>query len=446
MASFSLISKKSNIKILLLLSILSITSCTKDGDNLVFVPTEIESISPTSGPGDTEVTISGISFGTNPNAVSVFFNDVEAIVNSVTETEITAIVPRGAQTGTVRVVLNGENVMGPEFTYVITSAQVSTLIRSEMPGDMDGPVAQASFSALWGLLTDEEGSVFISDYGNNKIRKINTDNIVSTVTGMTGVIGDMDGTFAEATFNNPRSMAMDSQGNIVVSDLAAQKIRRINLSSETVETIAGTGDVGLVNGDGSIAQFAQPIGVVIDNSDNIYVSELGNATIRRIAPDNTVNTLVGTGVAGFVDGPADTALISFTAGMAIAANGDIVFADAGNHSVRRVTTQGIVSTIAGTGTTGDVNGEGDIAQFASPLDVAVDSQGNIFVVDFGNQKIKRIDTDGMVTTYAGTGEIGFMDGIPSIATFNNPRNLFIDENDVIYVGTDDAIRLITPEF
>ena len=131
---------------------------------------------------------------------------------------------------------------------------------------------------------------------------------------------------------------------------------------------------------------------------------------------------------------------------AIAANGDIVFADAGNHSVRRVTTQGVVSTIAGTGTTGDVNGEGDIAQFASPLDVAVDSQGNIFVVDFGNQKIKRIDTDGMVTTYAGTGEIGFMDGIPSIATFNNPRNLFIDENDVIYVGTDDAIRLITPEF
>lgn len=446
MASFSLISKNNNVRIFLLLSILNFMSCTKDGDNLILVSTEIQGISPTSGPGDTEVTITGISFGTNPNAISVFFNDVEAVVNSVAETELTAIVPRGAQTGTVRVVLNGENVIGPEFTYVITSAQVSTLIRSEMPGDMDGPVAQASFSELWGLLTDEEGSVFISDYGNNKIRKIDTDNIVSTVTGMTGVNGDMDGTFAEATFDNPRSMGMDSQGNIVVADLAAHKIRRINLSSETVETIAGTGDMGLVNGDGSIAQFAQPIGVVIDNSDNIYISELGNTTIRRIAPDNTVSTLVGTGVAGFVDGPADTALISFTAGMAIAANGDIIFADSGNHSVRRVTPQGVVTTIAGTGTNGDINGEGNIAQFSNPLDVAVDSKGNIIVVDFGNHKIKRIDTDGMVTTYAGTGDIGFMDGIPSIATFNNPRNLFIDKNDVIYVGTDNSIRLITPEF
>ncbi|WP_219009819.1 IPT/TIG domain-containing protein [Aquimarina litoralis] len=447
MTSFALISKKSKSGLICLLLILSILSCTKDGDNLNLIAlTEIESISPTSGPGDTEVTINGIAFDTNASAISVFFNDVEAVVNSVSETEITATVPRGAQTGVVRVVSNGEDIEGPVFTYVITPAQVSTLIRSEMPGDMDGPIADASFSALWGLLTDQEGSLFVSDYGNNKIRKIDTDNIVSTVTGMTGVLGDMDGTLAESTFNNPRGLAMDSNRNIVIADLGAQKIRRINLSAGTVETIAGTGDSGLVNGDGSIAQFAAPISVVVDATDNIYVCELANATIRKITPDNIVSSLVGTGMVGFVDGPADTALINFAAGMAIDANGDIIFADAGNHSIRKVTPQGFVSTIAGNGTMGDVNGTGDVAQFNAPLDVGVDSQGNIYVVDFGNQKIKQITPDGVVSTYAGTGDIGSMDGIPSIATFNNPRNLFVDENDVIFIGTDDAIRLITPEY
>jgi len=367
-------------------------------------------------------------------------------VNSVTDTEIKVVVPRGAMTGAVKIVSNSTEVLGPNFTYIITPAQVSTLIRSEMPGDVDGPVAQASFGALWGLLTDQEGSLFTSDYGNNKVRKIDTDLIASTIAGQTGVLGDMDGTLNEATFNNPRGMAMDSQGNIVIADLGAQKIRRINISAGTVETIAGTGDFGLVNGDGSIAQFSSPIGVAIDASDNIYISELGNATIRKITPNNVVSTLAGTGMTGFVDGPPDTALINFTAGMTIDANGDIIFADSGNDSVRKVTPQGVVSTIAGTGMPGDVNGAGDVAQFDAPLDVGIDSEGNIYVVDFGNKKIKKIDPDGIVTTHAGTGEIGFMDGIPSIATFNNPRNLFVDENDVIYVGTDDAIRLISPAF
>ncbi|KAA1242474.1 IPT/TIG domain-containing protein [Aquimarina sp. RZ0] len=438
--------KKRQVLAPLLLVLAILVSCTKDTDNLDFVSGTIESISPDSGPGDTEVTITGIAFAGDINTIAVFFNDTEAVVNTVTPTEIKAVVPRKAMTGIVKIVINGEEILGPEFNYILTPAQVSTLIRSEMPGDVDGPAADASFSALWGLLTDEEGSLFISDYGNNKIRKIDSNGIVSTVTGMTGVAGDMDGTLAEATFSNPRSMTRDSEGNIIVADFEAHKIRKINLSAGSVETIAGTGDFGLVNGDGSIAQFSSPLGLTIDASDNIYVTEFGNATIRKITPDNTVSTLVGTGVVGFVDGPPDVAQINFTSGMEIDSDGNIIFADSGNHSIRKVTPAGVVTTIAGTGEAGDVNGEGSVAQFSAPLDVDIDSEGNIYVVDFSNSKIKVITPDGMVSTYAGTGETGFMDGIPSIATFNNPRSLFIDQNDLIYVITDDSIRLINPAF
>jgi len=445
---FSFIFNKKNIYTfkLLLLLLISVTNCTKDADNLTFVPASINSISPNSGPGDTEVTITGIAFNADIDKVSVFFNNVEGEVTAINSTEIKAIVPRGAMTGTVRILINGEEAIGPEFNYMITPAQVTTLIRSEMPGDVDGPAAQASFGALWGLLADEEGTLFISDYGNNKVRKIDSDGVVSTVTGMTGVMGSMDGTFAEATFDNPRSMVADADGNIILVDIVSHKIRKINFTTGSVETIAGTGAFGLVNGASSIAQFSSPISIAIDPSGNLYIGELGNAVIRKITPNNMVSTLTGTGVFGFVDGAPDVAQISIAAGMAIDPNGDLVFTDSTNDVIRKVTPTGVVSTIAGTGIAGDVNGAGDIAQFNNPLDMDIDSEGNIFVVDFGNNKIKKITPEGIVSTHAGTGEVGFMDGIPSIATFNNPRSIFIDENDIIYVTNDDGIRLINPAF
>ncbi|SEM23505.1 IPT/TIG domain-containing protein [Aquimarina amphilecti] len=445
MVSFTLIFKKNSICTILFLMILGITGCTKDGDNLTFTTnTAIENISPESGPGDTEVTITGIAFETNENAISVFFNDVEAVINSITETEIKAIVPRGAQTGIVKVVTQGEETLGPEFTYIITPAQVSTLIRSEVSGDVDGPVAEASFSSLWNIAEDNEGAIYITDYGNNKIRKIDINNIVSTVTGMTGVTGSVDGTLAEATFSNPRSMIIDPDGNLVLVDFNNNNVRKIDLINQTVETIAGTGEFGLVNGIGSIAQFSSPIGLAIDSSGNLYVSDFSAATIRKITPDNVVSTFVGTGEAGFVDGPADVAQIGFVTGMEFDNDGNLIFGD-GNR-IRQVTPERVVSTIAGTGVDGDVDGESDVAQFDGLLDLDIDSEGNIIVVDFGNKKIRQLSPEGIVSTLAGTGEIGFMDGVPTIATFNNPRGLLVGENDIIYISTDDSIRIITPEF
>ncbi|WP_405205952.1 IPT/TIG domain-containing protein [Aquimarina sp. LLG6339-5] len=445
MVSFTLISKKKNTFVIFFLITLGFLNCTKDADNIDFViVTTIDSISPDSGPGDTEVTINGSAFNTDENVVTVFFNDVEAVINSITTTQIRAVVPRGAETGIVRIVVNGEEVLGPEFTYVITPAQVSTLIRSEIPGDVDGPVAEASFSALWNIAQDNEGAIYITDYGNNKIRKIDVNNIVSTVAGMTGVTGSINGTLAEATFSNPRSMIIDPDGNLVLVDFNNNNVRKIDLTNQTVETIAGTGEFGLVNGIGSIAQFSSPIGLAIDSSGNLYVSDFSAATIRKITPDNVVSTFVGTGEAGFVDGPADVAQIGFVTGMEFDIDGNLIFGD-GNR-IRQVTPERVVSTIAGTGVDGDVDGESDIAQFDGLLDLDIDSEGNIIVVDFGNKKIRQLSPEGIVSTLAGTGEIGFMDGVPTIATFNNPRGLLVGENDIIYISTDDSIRIITPEF
>ena len=445
MFSFKSFTRKTQIFSLLFVSTIIIFSCTKDGDNLVVAEeATIESISPISGPGDTEVTITGTAFGTNINNVSVFFNGVEAVVTSVSETEIETIVPRRAETGTVSVILPRGQVIGPEFTYILTPSQVSTLLSSAVPGDTDGPIASASFSALWNIAEDDEGSLYLTDFGNNKIRKVDTDNIVSTVAGMKDVLGSIDGSLNEATFSNPRSMILDQEGNLVLVDLDNHNVRKINLSNQTVETIAGTGEFGLINGPGSIAQFSAPLGIAMDNAGNLYVSEFAAATIRKITPDNVVTTFIGNGDAGFVDGPADVAQIGFVSGMEFDNEDNLIFGD-GNR-IRKVTPDRVVSTIAGTGAAGDVNGEASIAQFDGVLDLDIDSEGNIIAVDFGNKKIRRLSPDGMVSTLAGTGEEGTMDGIPSIATFNNPRSLLVGKNNIIYVSTDDSVRVITPAF
>ena len=444
--------QKSPFFIILCIVSIGISSCTKDTDNLVIVPpptpTSIESISPVSGHGDTEVTITGISFSTDIDAISVFFNDQEAVVNSVTDTEIEAIVPRGALSGTVRVVINGQNTIGPEFDYIVTPAMVSTLVRSTVIGDMDGTLAEASFRSIWGIVKDDNDIIYITDSSNGKIKSIDINTgIVSTLTGIAEAMDpSIDGTLEEATFNDPRGLVINSNGNIIVTDLLNNNIRSINLSEGTVTTIAGTGDFGLVNGAGSIAQFGFPFGVAEDGFGNIYITELSNSTIRRIGANNVTSTLTGTGIGGFMDGPPDVAQISFATGIVVDNDGSIVFADSSNHSIRRVTPEGVVTTIAGTGITGDVDGSRDIAQFDTPFGVDIDSEGNIIVIDMGNNKIRRITPDGEVSTLAGTGAEGSMDGVPTIATFDTIRDLVIDDNDVIYISSEDGIRIYTPSF
>jgi sugar lactone lactonase YvrE len=189
--------------------------------------------------------------------------------------------------------------------------------------------------------------------------------------------------------------------------------------AQTVTTYAGSGTAGFNNGVATSAQFNNPSGVCTDAAGNIYVADRENHRIRRIDGSGNVTTYAGTGTAGFNNGVATSAQFDFPSGVCADAAGNIYVADFGNNRIRRIDGSGNVTTYAGTGTAGFNNGVATSAQFSTPYGVCADAAGNIYVADFGNNRIRRIDGSGNVTTYAGTGTAGFNNGSATSAQFSN---------------------------
>jgi sugar lactone lactonase YvrE len=221
-----------------------------------------------------------------------------------------------------------------------------------------------------------------------------------------------------------------------------------------VSTIAGDGSQGY-SGDGGPATSAVtnlPSDVVIDNSGNIYFSELTNCVVRKIATDGTITTIAGVvGNCSFDGdgGPASVAKLDFPAGLAVDANGNLYISDRGNHRIRKVATDGIISTVAGNGTDGD-SGDGDQATAANldtPRGVAVDATGNIYISDWYNHKIRKINTSGVISTYAGTGDSGFSgdNGLATAAKLKSPDGIAVDAGGNVYFSdrSNDRIRKIS---
>ena len=213
----------------------------------------------------------------------------------------------------------------------------------------------------------------------------------------------------------------------------------------TVSTFAGNGTGGLVNGSGASAQFYNPQGIVADAQGNFYVSDQFNHVIRKITAAGVVSTFCGSGVLGHADGAANAAQFYSPNGLAIDAAGNIYVADEGNNLIVKITPAGFATTIAGTGVAAYVNSTNPFAAaFSAPKGVALDSQGNIYVTDSGNNRIREISAAGVVTTYAGATP-GFVDDVGVAALFNNPAAIVIDSKGNIYVGdlNNHAIRKIT---
>ena len=211
--------------VFILLSVF-LLSCNKNDDEPV-VPATLTGFTPTSGPKTTVVTINGTGFGIglNNDRVKVFFNDKQAEIQAITDTQITAIVPPRAFTGKVKVVVEGVELLGDTFTYLITDIQVSTLAGSTF-GFADGTGTNAQFAAPKGVAVDAQGTVYVADSFNNKIRKISPSGEVTTLAGST-TFGFADGTGANAQFKEPNGIAVDAQGNVYVSDINNHKIRKI---------------------------------------------------------------------------------------------------------------------------------------------------------------------------------------------------------------------------
>jgi uncharacterized repeat protein (TIGR01451 family) len=309
---------------------------------------------------------------------------------------------------------------------------------------MDGPS---------GLVTDNDGNFYVTDFGNNVVRKIAPNGIISTVagTGVPGYSGD-GGPATSAQFYNPLGLATDASGNLYISDNWNSCIRKVDTNG-IITTVAGDGTPGY-SGDGGPASSAElyyPNGVAVDGAGNLYIADQYNARIRKVGTNGIITTVAGNGTNGYSgDGiPATSAELFDPTGVAVDSAGDLYIADYNNHRIRKVDTKGIITTVAGDGTWG-YSGDGGLATSAELYDpsvVAVDASGNLYIADTGNNRVRAVDASGVITTLAG-GSWGFSgDGGPATsAGLDHPRGLVLDSTANIYVADTDneAIRLLTP--
>ncbi len=270
---------------------------------------------------------------------------------------------------------------------------------------------------------------------------------ITTFAGMLGAPGSADGQGRAAQFNNPMGIAFDGHGNCYVADLANFVIRKV-APDRTVTTLAGSsGRWGGNDGVGSEARFGTVCGVAVDSFGRVYVADHGNSTIRIITPEGVVSTLAGKPAeTGSADGPRTQARFNRPRGVALTAEGTVYVADSDNHVIRKITTDGVVSTIAGVaGHPGSSDGTGNLVQFNLPVALVLDRQGNLFVADAGNSTIRKITPGGVVSTLAGkAGSFGSVDGPLATAKFNSPQAIAIDDAGTLFVADtgDNTIRRI----
>jgi len=360
---------------------------------------------------------------------------------------------------------SGLNVIFGAFTNISSipdlrpQTQVSTFAGTGGIGAADGSVLSATFNSPNSICVGLDGSVYLTDTGNDKIRKI-SGGVVSTFAG-NGTPGETDGLGTSATFTVPVGIALNpTDGSLIVADLSANKIRRITVAGR-VYTIAGTGATGNANGTGNVATFRHPSRVAVDQYGHIYVTEDGD--IRKlflngnpnISANYTVSTFAGSGTPGFNDGIGTAAQFNQPAGIAVDPSGNVYVADYGNNRIRFIGAGAEVVTIAGNGTATDVDGTGDVATLSGPLGLAY-YNGALFVTEqTGNLVRELIRNPGApsanasswnVVKLAGTGIAGSTNGTGDVATFDGPNGIAIDKSGgILEVSPNDVlVRSVIP--
>ena len=314
-------------------------------------------------------------------------------------------------------------------------------------GYADGLGNQALFRLPNNVAVDRAGNVYVADTGNNAIRRITTKGVVSTLAGVAGSHGSADGSGGNAWFLAPFGLTADGAGNVYVADTVNNTIRKITPAG-VVSTLAGlASQSGKQDGIGAHARFRNPWGVAVDGTGNVFVADMSNDTIRKITPAGVVSTFAGhAGMPGSVDGFAGQARFNAPHGVAADHAGNVYVSDSANHTIRKITAGGLVSTLAGLpGYSGNADGNGNEARFWNPQGLAVDGTGNVYVADTGNNAIRKITVKGVVSTLAGlTGATGTTGGVEKEAQFNGPGGVAVDSEGNIYVAdtSNHAVRKI----
>ncbi|MBD2702914.1 SMP-30/gluconolactonase/LRE family protein [Spirosoma sp. BT702] len=335
------------------------------------------------------------------------------------------------------------------WLVIPASAQlITTAVGSNSRGD-GGPATNASLAYPISVAIDTSGNQYIVDSDNNRIRKVTTSGIITTVagTGTPGFSGD-GGPATAASLDNPNSVAVDSLGNLYIADFNNHRIRKV-ATSGVITTVAGSGTFGF-GGDGGPATSAKlwyPRGVAVDGKGNLYIADFYNYRIRKVDTLGIITTVAGNGTFGFAGdgGPATSASLSYPYGVSTDHAGNLYLADRDNQRIRKVATSGIITTVAGNGSTG-FSGDGGPATAASmsyPTDVVADSLGNLYIADPNNQRIRKVNTLGVITTVAGTGSPNFGgDGGPATAaTMAYPSGVAIDKLGNLFIADQGNNRI-----
>jgi hypothetical protein len=325
-----------------------------------------------------------------------------------------------------------------------TSAQAqlfnfTTFAGSAAQGDVDGVTNVSEFNYPGGVAMDSSGNIYIADTADDTIRKIAANGIVSTFAGSPGVSGSVDGTGTNALFNVPQGIAVDVSGNVYVADTGNDTIREITPAG-AVSTLAGlAGNAGSADGTGTNASFYSPEGLAINASGIIFVADTWNDTIRSVRTSGMVSTYAGqAGIFGSTNAVGTNALFDEPGGVAVDSSGDVFVADTGNNVIREIASGGTVMTLAGSvGNFGSTNGIGTSASFYAPQGIAIDASGNLYVADYLNNAIREVTPSGVVTTIAGLpGNIGRVNGAGTNALFWGPESVIVDpnNNNLVYVA------------
>jgi NHL repeat len=311
-------------------------------------------------------------------------------------------------------------------------------------GHLDGDRAIAKFRSPEGIAVDKNGNVYVTEYASSIVRKITADGIVSVLAGKDMELGFTDGTSSEARLNRPHGVAVDEHLNVFVTDMKNCTVRKINPSGK-VETIAGIPGVqGHADGNRSEATFNQPEAIAINSKGFLYIADTYNFTIREISPEGDVKTVAGkAGEAGNADGKGAQSRFNMPLGIAIDGADNIYIADAnydgatnGNCTIRKISPDGEVTTMAGlAGVAGKADGKGSSARFNKPVGITVTKEGVVYVADTEADTIRKITADGVVSTIGGMYLIeDNKDGTGNSARFNDPQAIAIDSKGVLFIA------------
>lgn len=339
---------------------------------------------------------------------------------------------------------------------IVGAPVITTFAGTGVSGSLGdgGAATSATFLSPHSICTDAAGNIYIADPSAHKIRKVSPAGIITTFagTGAAGSTGD-GGPATNATFQSAFMIISDAAGNIYFSDNTSNKIRKINTSG-IISTIAGTGGTGFF-GDGGQATAAlmnSPSGIGFDATGNLYISDGNNQRIRKVNTSGIISTIAGTGGIGATGdgGPATAASFHTPNYLRLDAAGNIYVTDNGNHKIRKITPLGTITTFAGTGVAGS-SGNGapaTAAQLNFPGGVAIDGAGNVYIAGDVTQDIRVVNTAGIISNYAGTGVLGYSgdDGLPSAAKFNIPVDVVFDNNGNLLIAdlSNYVVRKIAP--